>query len=44
MTYKLVMSLIDLYLYYGGEPHSDVIHGVTYEGPGKRLEIIQLKK
>ena len=38
------MGLIDLYLYYGGEPHSDVIHGVTYEGPGKRLEIIQLKK
>ena len=38
------MGSIDLYLYYGGEPHSDVIHGVTYEGPGKRLEIIQLKK
>ena len=38
------MSSIDLYLYYGGEPRSDVIHGVTYEGLGKRLEIIQLKK
>ena len=36
------MSSIDLYLYYGGEPNSDVIHGVTYEGLGKRLEIIQL--
>ena len=36
------MGLIDLYLYYSGEPHSDVIHGVTYEGFGKRLEIIQL--
>ena len=38
------MGLIDLYLYYGRETHSDVIHGVTDEGPGKRLEIIQLKK
>ena len=38
------MSSIDLYLYYGGEPCSDVIHRVTYEGLGKRLEIIQLKK
>ena len=38
------MSSIDLYLYYGGEPRSDVIHGVMYEGSGKRLEIIQLKK
>ena len=38
------MGSIDLYLYYGGEPHSDVIHGVTYERTGKRLEIIQLKK
>ena len=38
------MSSIDLYLYYGGEPRSDVIHGVMYEGFGKRLEIIQLKK
>ena len=38
------MSSIDLYLYYGGKPCSDVIYGVTYEGSGKRLEIIQLKK
>ena len=38
------MSSIDLYLYYGGEPCSDVTYGVTYEGPGKRIEIIQLKK
>ena len=38
------MSSIDLYLHYGGEPRSNVIHGVTYEGLGKRLEIIQLKK
>ena len=38
------MGSIDLYLYYGGEPCNDVIHGVTYEGPGKMLEIIQLKK
>ncbi|KAK9998532.1 hypothetical protein SO802_018135 [Lithocarpus litseifolius] len=38
------MGSIDLYLYYGGEPCSDAIHGVTYEGLGKRLEIIQLKK
>ena len=38
------MSSIDLYLHYGGEPRSDVIHRVTYEGPGKRLEIILLKK
>ena len=36
------MGSIDLYLYYGGEPHVDVIHGVTYEGSRKRLEIIQL--
>ena len=34
------MSLIDLYLYYGGEPRSDVTYGVTYEGSGKKLEII----
>ena len=40
----LVMSSIDLYLYYDGEPHSDVIHRVMYEGPGKKLKIIQLKK
>ena len=26
------MSSIDLYLYYGGEPRSDVTHEVTYEG------------
>ena len=26
------MSSIDLYLYYGGEPRSDVAHEVTYEG------------
>ena len=38
------MSLIDLYLYYDREPYSDVTHGVTYEGSGKKLEIIQLKK
>ena len=38
------MSSIDLYLYYGGEPCSDVTYGVIYEGPGKKLEIIQLKK
>ena len=38
------MGSIDLYLYYGGEPRSDVIHGVMYEGLGKRLEIILLKK
>ena len=38
------MGSIDLYLYYGREPRSDVIYGVTYEGPSKRLEIIQLKK
>ena len=38
------MGSIDLHLYYGREPRSDVIHGVTYEGPSKRLEIIQLKK
>ena len=38
------MSLIDLYLYYGGEPRSDVTYGVTYEGSGKKIEIIQLKK
>ncbi|KAL0007920.1 hypothetical protein SO802_009422, partial [Lithocarpus litseifolius] len=40
----LVMSSIDLYLYYGGEPRSDVTYRVTYEGPSKELEIIQLKK
>ena len=44
MTYRLVMSSIDLYPYYGGEPRSDVTYGVTYEGPGKKLETIQLKK
>ena len=38
------MSSIDLYLYYGGEPCSDVTYGVTYKGLGKNLEIIQLKK
>ena len=38
------MSSIDLYLYYGGEPRSDVTYGVTYEGPGKKLETMQLKK
>ena len=38
------MGSIDLHLYYGGEPRRDVIHGVTYERPSKRLEIIQLKK
>ena len=38
------MSSIDLYLYYGEEPCGDVTYGVTYEGPGKKLEIIQLKK
>ena len=38
------MSSIDLYLYYGREPRSDVTYGVTHEGPGKKLEIIQLKK
>ena len=38
------MSSIDLYLYYGGESCSDVTYGVTYEGPGKKIEIIQLKK
>ena len=38
------MSSIDLYLDYGREPCSDVTHGVTYEGPGKKLELIQLKK
>ena len=41
---RLVISSIDLYLDYGGEPCNDVTHGVTYEGPGKKLEIIQLKK
>ena len=34
------MSSIDLYLYYGREPRNDV----TYEGSGKKLKIIQLKK
>ena len=43
MTYRLVMSSINLYLYYGREPYSDVTYGVTYEGPDKKLEIIQLK-
>ena len=43
MTYRLVISSIDLYLYYG-EPHNGVTYGVTYEGPGKKLEIIQLKE
>ena len=38
------MSSIDLYLYYGGEPCSDVTYGVTYKGLGKNLEIIRLKK
>ena len=38
------MSSIDLFLYYGGEPYSDVTYGVTYEGPSKKLEIIQLTK
>ena len=38
------MSSIDLYLYYGWEPCSDVTYGMTYEGPGKKIEIIQLKK
>ena len=38
------MSLIDLYLYYSGKPYNDVTYGVTYEEPGKKLEIIQLKK
>ena len=38
------MSSIDLYLYYGREPCSDVTYGVTYEGLGKKLEMIQLKK
>ena len=38
------MSSIDLYLYYSGEPCSDVTYGVTYEGPSKKIEIIQLKK
>ena len=38
------MSSIDLILYYGGEPYSDVTYGVTYEGLGKKLEMIQLKK
>ena len=38
------MSSIDLYLYYGGESCSDVTYGVTYEGFGKKIEIIQLKK
>ena len=38
------MSSIYLYLYYGGEPRNGVTYGVTYEGPGKKLEIIQLKK
>ena len=37
------MSSIDLYLYYGREPCSDVTYGVTYEGSDKKLEIIQLK-
>ena len=41
---RLVMSLIDLYLYYGKEPYSDVTHGVMYEGSGKKLEIIRFKK
>ena len=38
------MSSIDLYLYYGREPCNDVTYGVTYEGFGKKIEIIQLKK
>ena len=38
------MSSIDLYLYYGGNPCSDVTYGVTYEGLGKKLKMIQLKK
>ena len=38
------MSSIDLYLYYGGDPYSDVTYGVTYEGLGKKLKMIQLKK
>ena len=38
------MSSIYLYLYYGGEPRNGVTYGVTYEGPGKKLKIIQLKK
>ena len=38
------MSSIDLYLYYGRKPCSDVTYGVTYEGSGKKIEIIQLKK
>ena len=38
------MSLIDLYLYYGKKPYSDVTHEVMYEGFGKKLEIIRFKK
>jgi len=38
------VSSTDLYIYYGGEPHSDVIHRVMYEGPGKKLKIIKLKR
>ena len=38
------MSSINLYLYYGREPYSDVTYGVTYEGPAKKLETMQLKK
>ena len=38
------MSSIDLYLYYGRELRNGVTYGVTYEGPGKKLKIIQLKK
>ena len=36
----LVMSSIDLYLYYSMEPRNNVTYGVTYEGYGKKLEII----
>ena len=38
------MSSIDLYLYYGGEPRNEVIHGVTYEGLSKMLRDYSTKK
>ena len=38
------MSSIDLYLHYGGEPRSDVIHRVTYEGLGKKVRDYSAKR
>ena len=41
---RLEMSSIDLYLHYGGEPRSDVIHRVTYEGLGKKVRDYSAKR